>query len=547
MDYIHILWTLGASYIFIYFQEAAALINMAPSLNTLVFELQSQRKTGLYCDTLLKVSDKLFWAHSCVLAAASQFFHRFFGDCLPRQFSQASPQIIEIQVVSREPNDCYEEAVLLALDYVYVGDIDLVRAKNCAKELLEIAQVMELDSLVKLNCIVVRPNDRLYTSKLSNAYKETRRNTFVANDWGRLVSVAIQVNDTFIDSTMSDVEKSANPVSNIETDIERAIAVAGNKNDVNGACNSSTVARKADENEPSRGQYLQTCDELAADIMDKKDEQTQPALNDKALTNNSCSRLAYSKSASESQLGNTSDSSCTRITNSSLRPTRPQKLLVNALSERNKISVAAAANKYQCDSCCYSTNSVRFLSRHLKSHKTEQKVCFYCDKHFSTRDALSEHMSCHEGPNPFRCLQCGNQFKSRTHLDIHMAKHSVERPFICDMCSMAFKWKHALKNHQIIHSNQKQYLCDNCGYATAHRSQLKAHYLLHTGDLYKCKFPECTFESTKKQNIKYHELTHTHEKVHQCDVCGQSFSLLKNLRRHSLLHSSVRPHRFVAT
>jgi hypothetical protein len=38
-------------------------------------------------------------------------------------------------------------------------------------------------------------------------------------------------------------------------------------------------------------------------------------------------------------------------------------------------------------------------------------------------------------------------------------------------------------------------------------------------------------------------LTHTQEKPHQCEICGQSFSLVKNMKRHALLHTDDRPHK----
>lgn len=70
----------------------------------------------------------------------------------------------------------------------------------------------------------------------------------------------------------------------------------------------------------------------------------------------------------------------------------------------------------------------------------------------------------------------------------------------------------------VTHSATKDHLCDICGFSTAHKSQLKAHHLIHTGDTFKCPEPGCHFEATKRQNLKYHMVTHTQEKAHQCEV-----------------------------
>lgn len=48
--------------------------------------------------------------------------------------------------------------------------------------------------------------------------------------------------------------------------------------------------------------------------------------------------------------------------------------------------------------------------------------------------------------------------------------------------------------------------------------------------------PGCTFETIRKQNLVQHQLTHSKQKPHQCEVCGKSFSLVKNMRRHALQH-----------
>ncbi len=59
---------------------------------------------------------------------------------------------------------------------------------------------------------------------------------------------------------------------------------------------------------------------------------------------------------------------------------------------------------------------------------------------------------------------------------------------------------------------------------------------IHTGQTLKCSFPSCTFQTIRKQNLVQHQLTHSKEKAHQCDVCGKAFSLVKNMRRHQKQH-----------
>ena len=198
--------------------------------------------------------------------------------------------------------------------------------------------------------------------------------------------------------------------------------------------------------------------------------------------------------------------------------------------------------KFTCPDCGFKTNKVREFGNHKRLHKLEQNICYYCERKFESRETLNDHLERHKGPQPFFCMVCDCRFKSRTQLNLHLPKHSDDKPFVCEVCNVGFKWKHALKNHMIVHSNRKDHLCDECGYATAHKCQLKAHKLIHTGQTFRCPFAGCSFQATKRQNLKYHMLVHTREKPHQCEICGQSFSLVKNMRRHMLLHSSDKPH-----
>ncbi|GFO06118.1 Zinc finger and BTB domain-containing protein 24 [Plakobranchus ocellatus] len=197
-----------------------------------------------------------------------------------------------------------------------------------------------------------------------------------------------------------------------------------------------------------------------------------------------------------------------------------------------------------CDKagCNFKTTRSREFTAHKHKHMSEELVCTICEHRSDTQEDFDSHKKRHEGQNPYFCTECDSRFRTRAQLLAHKPKHQLEKPFVCAICHAGFKWKHALKNHMVTHSATKDHLCDECGYATAHKSQLKAHMLVHTGLMFRCPHPDCTFQATKRQNLKYHMVTHTQEKPHQCEVCGQSFSLIKNMRRHMLLHTGTRPY-----
>lgn len=201
--------------------------------------------------------------------------------------------------------------------------------------------------------------------------------------------------------------------------------------------------------------------------------------------------------------------------------------------------------KYICELCDYTTSKMKDFNDHHRDHLHAEKKCSFCgwvcDNPDVTEEEFKEHLNNHKGSIPYFCTFCSKRFNTKAKLYQHLPKHSKTKPYVCDLCQAGFKWKHALKAHMTVHKDSKDYLCDICGFSTAHKTQLKAHHLIHTGNTFKCSEPGCEYQSTKRSNLKFHMMTHSREKPHQCELCGQSFSLVKNMKRHMLLHTSNRP------
>lgn len=211
------------------------------------------------------------------------------------------------------------------------------------------------------------------------------------------------------------------------------------------------------------------------------------------------------------------------------------------VNPKTSVEVLDSGGKFQCSFCTFSTNNVRKISEHNREHQRVNNICYYCERRFESSAELSVHVDeahadIKTNDTPFVCSSCPSRFRTRTQLVAHLPKHSSTRPFICAKCGASFKWRNTLHNHAATHTLRKEHLCDICGYATAHRGQLREHRLVHTGGTMRCSWDGCDFHATRTQSLKYHLLTHTQEKPHQCEVCGQSFSLAKNLKRHMLLH-----------
>lgn len=210
------------------------------------------------------------------------------------------------------------------------------------------------------------------------------------------------------------------------------------------------------------------------------------------------------------------------------------------LNHYRRHSLVHSKGTYSCTFCSFSGLRQKELERHMTVHLHADFQCSFCFVKLADEEQFNAHMAKHDGNQPYFCSTCDLRFRTKAQLNLHLPKHSLDKPFVCPICKVGFKWKHAVKNHMTVHSTVKEYLCDVCGFATAHRSQIKAHSLIHSGKTFKCQFPDCDFEAIKRQNLKYHMLSHTHEKPHQCEVCGQRCSLVKNLKRHMKLHTNDR-------
>ena len=115
--------------------------------NLTLSALCDQKQSAIFCDVIMKVCGREIFAHSNILAAASPYFNSFLRQDLPRQFSQRTPQVIEIQIDGSEPSVYFEEAVAAVVDFIYTGKM-LINECNVS-QICEIGRIMQMDNIVK--------------------------------------------------------------------------------------------------------------------------------------------------------------------------------------------------------------------------------------------------------------------------------------------------------------------------------------------------------------------------------------------------------------
>lgn len=121
--------------------------------------------------------------------------------------------------------------------------------------------------------------------------------------------------------------------------------------------------------------------------------------------------------------------------------------------------------EYQCAICqCVFHNSRQFRS-HKKTHNVNMKIwsCKECNKNYSSKNLLDEHMNMHTGERPYKCPHCTKDFASKYTLTAHMKTHyERKRPYECKECNKSFFSNQNLTQHERTHSGIKEYVCEIC-------------------------------------------------------------------------------------
>ncbi|XP_069130369.1 uncharacterized protein [Argopecten irradians] len=162
-------------------------------------------------------------------------------------------------------------------------------------------------------------------------------------------------------------------------------------------------------------------------------------------------------------------------------------------------------------------------NQHLKVHEFEHTkikpfLCSYegCGMRFLVPSKLHRHEKVHTG---YKCDEqgCTESFTKWTLLRKHKAtQHALERK--CPQCEKTFSTKRWLKQHMSVHSSEReQFVCprDNCGRSYLDQRNLLAHIRsYHDGNRKECPHPGCHRRFTSEQKLKKHEDVHNPDKPH---------------------------------
>ena len=183
------------------------------------------------------------------------------------------------------------------------------------------------------------------------------------------------------------------------------------------------------------------------------------------------------------------------------------------IHKRKFHNIGPKLKTHMCEICGKVFKSATVLSDHRYTHIDRNRLPYLCEekgcfKRYSTKGKLRVHKMRHDGIKNFICPHCGMRKTTRNELKIHINYHTLERTWPCRFCTKVFNSAGNLKIHvKNIHERAKDF---------------------------KCRFCERSFG--KADTRKYHEMTHTGEKPHECELCGRRFVQPAALRTHRKVH-----------
>ncbi|XP_036383168.1 zinc finger protein 131 isoform X1 [Megalops cyprinoides] len=421
-------------------------------------KLNEQRQLDQFTDITLIVDGHQFRAHKAVLAACSQFFHKFFQDF------KLEP-LVEIEGVS---NSAFRHL----MEFTYTAKL-AVSGPEEVSDVWKAAEYLQMQEAIKaLNNRMAEGSSYGAAAGLTGKSKAKKRKIAETSNVITETLPSVETEPVEIE-----VEIAEGPMVVEEAGLEEVVEAAKNAHGSGDSSDDSALALLAD----ITSKYQQG--EPALHVVKKGGEvvlQEDGVVASKALESIEVVEVQIS------QLDNMFR--CDKCE-------RSFKLFYH-LKQHMRVHAASSDKPYVCRHCSKAYAREGALKQHLNSYHFDAEeqsrrqrpqkrlhVCEYCDKQFDHFGHFKEHLRKHTGEKPFECPDCHERFARNSTLKCHMAacqngcgaKKGRKKLYECQVCSSVFNSWDQFKDHLVIHTGEKPNHCTLCDLWFTQPRDLRTH------------------------------------------------------------------------
>ncbi|XP_029534510.1 zinc finger protein 131-like isoform X1 [Oncorhynchus nerka] len=415
-------------------------------------KLNEQRQLDQFTDITLIVDGHQFRAHKAVLAACSQFFHKFFQD-----FTQEP--LVEIEGVS---NSAFRQL----MEFTYTATL-AVSGPEEVNDVWKAAEYLQMQEAIKAL------NNRLGDGTLFQLSQ-----TLVAgNSKAKKRKISEILPSVEGDQVEIEVEIGEGTIEVEETGLEEVVDAARNTQAVS---DDSALALLAD----ITSKYQQGG--LTLHVLKKEGLKEEMVYQEETVTP---PKTLESLEMVEVQISQLDKMFRCNKCDRSFR-------LYYHLKQHMRAHMAALDKPHACCHCGKAYTREGALKQHLntlhyeaeelsrsQSQKKKTHVCEYCDKQFDHFGHFKEHLRKHTGEKPFACPDCHERFARNSTLKCHMAacqngagaKKGRKKLYECQVCSSVFNSWELFKDHLTTHTGEKPNHCTMCDLWFTQPDDLRQH------------------------------------------------------------------------
>ncbi|XP_063741184.1 zinc finger protein with KRAB and SCAN domains 7-like [Eleginops maclovinus] len=164
------------------------------------------------------------------------------------------------------------------------------------------------------------------------------------------------------------------------------------------------------------------------------------------------------------------------------------------------------------------------------------ELCTECG-HFFT---IPKSHTCEHKKKPYSCNICGKRCITELSLKCHSRIHDETYDHPCKYCHVTFKTKVDKLKHEQTHQDSKDpYKCPDCPETFSNNKRRRIHLAKHRSKESRCGV--CGIKFRNVHHLRRHSVVHTGLKPYKCSECERSFNQAGHLKSHMRVHTGERP------